>query len=149
MRSAVGVHDNPEDPEKCCSAIKPNGAGWDGFHLQPISREIIPATGRQRDHRHRGTELAGLEEAPAEGCRALRRDAEGCRFGLLFPFAFSRRREAVAGITAAALPHRDPIERWLDQHGALLLRLAFVAIFIINPHQEPGARNGPVFRSGA
>src|SRR5215212_721727 len=38
-------------------------------------------------------------------------------FGLLFPFAFSRRREAVAEITAAALPHRDPIERWLDQHG--------------------------------
>ena len=56
MRSAVGVHDNPEDPEKCCSAIKPNGAGWDGFRLQPISREIIPARGRQRDHRHRGIE---------------------------------------------------------------------------------------------
>ena len=54
-------------------------------------------------------------------------------FGLLFPFAFSRRREAVAEITAEALPHRDPIERWLDQHGALLLRLAFVAIFIITP----------------
>jgi hypothetical protein len=58
--------------------------------------------------------------------------------------SLSRRREAVAEITAAALPHRDPIERWLDQHGALLLRLAFVAIFIITPHQEPGARNGPV-----
>ena len=54
-------------------------------------------------------------------------------FGLLFPFAFSRRREAVVEITAAALPHRDPIERWLHQHGALLLRLAFVAIFIITP----------------
>ena len=39
----------------------------------------------------------------------------------------------MAEITAAALPHRDPIERWLDQHGALLLRLAFVAIFIITP----------------
>ena len=54
-------------------------------------------------------------------------------FGLLFPFAFSRRREAVVEITAAALPHRDPIERWLHQHGALLLRLGFVAIFIVTP----------------
>ena len=55
-------------------------------------------------------------------------------FGLLFPFAFSRRREAVAEVTAEALPHhRDPGERWLDRYGALLLRLAFVAIFIITP----------------
>jgi moderate conductance mechanosensitive channel len=54
-------------------------------------------------------------------------------FGLLFPFAFSRRREAVAEITAAALPHRDPVERWLDRHGELLLRLAFFAILIITP----------------
>src|SRR5215207_6455983 len=54
-------------------------------------------------------------------------------FGLLFPFAFSRRREAVVEITAVALPNRDPIERWLHQHGALLLRLGFVAIFIITP----------------
>jgi small-conductance mechanosensitive channel len=53
-------------------------------------------------------------------------------FGLLFPFAFSRRRDAVAEITAA-VPHRDPIERWLDRHGALLLRLAFLAIFMITP----------------
>src|SRR5829696_1215526 len=52
-------------------------------------------------------------------------------FGL--PFAFSRRREAVAEITAEALPHRDPVERWLDRHGELLLRLAFVAIVIITP----------------
>src|SRR5215207_3236648 len=54
-------------------------------------------------------------------------------FGLLFPFAFSRRREAVAEIPAEALPHRDPVERWLDRHGELLLRLAFVAIVIITP----------------
>jgi small-conductance mechanosensitive channel len=54
-------------------------------------------------------------------------------FGLLFPLAFSRRREAVAEITAAALPHRDPVERWLDRHGELLLRLAFFAILIITP----------------
>jgi len=54
-------------------------------------------------------------------------------FGLLFPFAFSRRREAVAEITAEALPHRDPVERWLDRHGELLLRLAFVAIVTITP----------------
>ena len=54
-------------------------------------------------------------------------------FGLLFLSAFPRRRAALAEAAPESRCHLDPIERWLDRQGGLLLRLAFIAIFTITP----------------